>query len=394
MEEVIGGYKMTDVGYIPVDWEVKTLGEIGLFSKGSGLPKSTPKGNVPAIRYGEIYTDHNDYIRSFKTFIADEAKQYATRLKKGDILFTGSGETKEDIGKSVAFIDDFEAYAGGDVIILSPNIECNPIFMGYVTNSDETRRQKEENAQGDSVVHIQQEKLRDIFIPLPPLSEQTKISEALSAIDSMISETEQAISKKYLIKKGMMQQLLTGKTRLDGFHGEWKIYKLEDICTITKGDVLSTSEYKRGFVPVVAGGLEPAGFHNVANRQGSSITFSASGASAGHVAFYAQPIFATDCLTISESENYDIRFLYNLIKSKQQDIFEMQTGGAQPHVYAKDLYDIEFFLPPALAEQTAIANVLSSMDEEIEGMKAMVEKYRKVKKGMMQELLTGKTRLI
>src|SRR5690606_3311011 len=94
-------YKQTEVGLIPSDWEIKSLDEVGKFSKGSGVKKDESlSGDIPCIRYGEIYTKHSDYIKQFYSFISEEVSNTAKRLKKGDILFAGSGETKEEIGKS------------------------------------------------------------------------------------------------------------------------------------------------------------------------------------------------------------------------------------------------------------------------------------------------------
>ena len=101
------------------NWEVKQLGNIGHFLKGRGVKKDEAQsGTLPCIRYGEIYTHHNDYIKSFNSWISPQVAATATKLKQGDLLFAGSGETKEEIGKCVAFIDDCEAYAGGDTVIL------------------------------------------------------------------------------------------------------------------------------------------------------------------------------------------------------------------------------------------------------------------------------------
>lgn len=106
----------------PTDWKAQLLGEIGEFIKGKGISKREIKVNgIPCILYGEIYTDHHVLVRKFKSFIDQKTALKSTRIKKGDLLFTGSGETKEEIGKAVAFLGDVEAYAGGDIIILRPN---------------------------------------------------------------------------------------------------------------------------------------------------------------------------------------------------------------------------------------------------------------------------------
>jgi len=196
------------------EWQVKRLGEIGVFLKGSGVKKDESlSGALPCIRYGEIYTRHHDYVKEFHSFISTDVASTARLLKKGDILFAGSGETREEIGKCVAFIDDFEAYAGGDIVILRPQ-GTDPLFLGYALNTPGVNRQKASKGQGDAVVHIGSSALADIALALPPLPEQTAIAEVLSEMDAEIEALERRREKTLALKQGMMQELLTGRTRL------------------------------------------------------------------------------------------------------------------------------------------------------------------------------------
>jgi type I restriction enzyme S subunit len=137
----------------------------------------------------------------------------ATRLVRGDILFAGSGETKEEIGKCVAFVDDVEAYAGGDIVILRPARE-NPLFLGYYLNTEPICRQKASRGQGDAVVHITASALGDIQVLLPLVSEQAAIAGILSDLDANINGIEDKLAKARQLKQGMMQALLTGRIRL------------------------------------------------------------------------------------------------------------------------------------------------------------------------------------
>lgn len=197
-------------------WVEKKLGEIGDFNKGIGIPRAEANtGTIPAIRYGELYTMHDYYIKRFGSYISSDVARTAYRLKKGDLLFTCSGETKEDIGKSAAFIDDIEAYAGGDLIILSPFDNYDALFLGYITNSQRCREQKAAMGQGDAVVHISVDNIKRIQIILPPThAEQSAIASVLTSMDDEISALEAKKAKYEQIKQGMMQQLLTGKIRL------------------------------------------------------------------------------------------------------------------------------------------------------------------------------------
>jgi type I restriction enzyme S subunit len=196
------------------DWEVKRLGEIGTFSKGQGIRKDEVVADgIPCIRYGEIYTRHNDYIRDFQSFIPAEVAAQSQRLRKGDLLFAGSGETAEEIGKCVAFLSEKEAYAGGDIVILSP-FGQDSLYLGYLMNHSSVSSQKARMGQGDAVVHISARNLGQLHLRLPLLLEQTAIASVLSDMDAEIAALEQRRDKTRDLKQGMTQELLTGKTRL------------------------------------------------------------------------------------------------------------------------------------------------------------------------------------
>jgi len=196
------------------EWETKLLGNLGNFLKGRGVAREESlTGNLPCIRYGEIYTKHNDYIKEFHSWISLDVAATATRLNCGDILFAGSGETKEEIGKCVAFVDKIDAYAGGDIVILRPQ-NVDSLFLGYYLNTVPINQQKASRGQGDAIVHIGHAALADIKITIPSIPEQTAIATILSDMDSEISALEEKLAKARQIKQGMMQELLTGKIRL------------------------------------------------------------------------------------------------------------------------------------------------------------------------------------
>ena len=196
------------------EWEVTRLGDIGVFLKGSGVKKDdSQSGPLPCIRYGEIYTRHNDYIKVFHSFISIEVAATARLLKQGDLLFAGSGETKEEIGKCVAFVDSFTAYAGGDIVILRPQ-NVSSLFLGFSLNTPRINRQKASRGQGDAVVHIGSTALAEITLNLPPLLEQTAIATILSDMDTELAALQTRRIKTQSLKQSMMQELLTGRIRL------------------------------------------------------------------------------------------------------------------------------------------------------------------------------------
>ena len=227
---------------LPEGWEERSLGTLGVFSKGRGVRKNeAASGDIPCIRYGEIYTHHEDIVRTYNSHISRAVAQTSRRLAKGDILFAASGETKEEIGKAVAYIGDDEAYAGGDIVILSPRFSCSE-FLGYLLNSPPVIRQKASRGQGDTVAHISATALGSVIVRLPPLSEQCAIADALCSAEAFLSRMDRLVAKKRDLKHAAMQQLLTGQTRLPGFQGEWEKRLLPDLADIRSGGTPSTND--------------------------------------------------------------------------------------------------------------------------------------------------------
>ena len=183
------GYKPSPLGPIPEDWEVKRLGEIGDFSKGNGVPKDKiikDKHRHPCLTYGDLYTKYDFVIKDIKSFIDNDVASESKEIHIGDICFAGSGETPEDIGKCAAYIEERTAFAGGDIIILSPNKGINSIWLSYVLNSDIGGKQRYKSAQGFSIVHIYPDNLKRIQIPTPILKEQQRIVSVLSLWDTRV----------------------------------------------------------------------------------------------------------------------------------------------------------------------------------------------------------------
>ena len=195
-------------------WETKRLGDLGSFSKGRGIKREDVSDTgLPCIRYGELYTRYKDYILNPVSRIPSAVALEALPIKKGDLLFAGSGETAEEIGICAAYLGEEPAYAGGDVIILTPSGQ-NSIYLGHLMNHPTVAIQKARMGQGDAVVHISASNLAQVSIELPPLTEQTAIANILSDMDAEIAALERRWDKTRAVKRSMMQQLLTGRVRL------------------------------------------------------------------------------------------------------------------------------------------------------------------------------------
>ena len=196
------------------EWETKRLGELGAFAKGRGIRREDISSEgFPCVLYGELYTRYYNYTWGISSHISREIAQRALPIKAGDILFAGSGETAEDIGRCASYLGNEEAYAGGDIIVLRPTGQ-DSIYLGHLLNHPTVQAQKARMGQGNAVVHISTRNLAQIQINLPRLKEQSAISAVLSDMDSEIAGLERRRDKVGAIKQGMMQELLTGKIRL------------------------------------------------------------------------------------------------------------------------------------------------------------------------------------
>lgn len=403
-------FKLTAIGAIPADWEVLSLKEIGSFLKGKGISKSEIQdGGLPCLTYGELYTRHNDVIKRFTSFISEESAKNSTELKFGDILFAGSGETLKEIGKSSAFVDDFPAYAGGDIVILRQTSQ-NPYFLGYLLNNGIVSKQKHRLGQGHSVVHIYSSSLSKLQIPVPPLPEQQKIAEILGAWDQAISTTQKLIDELKLRNKGLAQQLLTGKKRLKGFEGKWKKNPLSYFMDYTPRPVNKPSEsylalgvrshgkgifHKPDFDPDAIA-METL-YEVKENDLVVNITFAwehavaiASNEDEGGLVSHRFPTYTFK--PDKASPDYFKFFILQPYFKYLLDLISPGGAGRNRVLSKKEFIKLEIKCP-LLEEQIAIASVLLEADRELKLYEQQIETLKEQKKGLMQKLLTGEIRV-
>ena len=395
------GYKQTEVGVIPEGWVVRHVCELGKVVTGGTPSTSIPdfwNGSHPWITPTDI-SDKRDMIES-QRMISDAGLRTIRSIPGNSILVTCIAS----IGKNAIL-----RRMGGcnqQINAVIPYDEQNSEFLFYLFESAKNFLLANAGTTATSIVS--KSTFGQLAFAIPPLPEQTAIAAVLSDVDALLEALDRLIAKKRDLKQATMQQLLTGQIRLPGFGGkkprykqtevgvipeDWELLPLGEVAEIRKGQLITERSIRPGPVPVVAGGKKPAYYHDTSNRTGKTITVSASGANAGFVDFYSVPFFASDCCTISEASTYSVEFIYFFLQSQQHRIYRAQTGGAQPHVHANDLAPLVLHIPP-LPEQTAIAAVISDMDAEITALEARRTKTQNLKQAMMQELLTGKTRLV
>ena len=386
-------------------WKSVTLSQIGTFQKGSGISRAeSNSGVLPAVRYGELYTVHNNYVRTYTSHISREVANKALRVHYGDVLFACSGETKEDIAKCAAIIDNSEVYAGGDIIVLSPTTEVDPIFLGFILNTPNVIQQRAQKAQGDAIVHISADSIKSIEITVPEYAEQIKIAKVLYDIDTLIVNLEKLISKKRAIKQGAMQELLTRRRRLPGYEATtWTEYRLDQICKLINGRAYAQHELLgRGKYQVLRLGNLFTNDHwyysnlELPEKQycvDGDLIYAWSATFGPRIWRGKKSIFHYHIWKLELSENISKEFLYHYLSYDVHTLMTELQGGTMAHLTKGTMEKRQLFIP-SYNEQKAIADILSDMDMEIAGSEEKLAKYKMIKHGIMSELLTGHIRLI
>jgi type I restriction enzyme S subunit len=189
--------------------ELVSLSESGDLLKGKGIPKAdVQESGFPCVRYGELYTKHHRIIREFHSFISHDKKSSSILLEKHDVLFAGSGETITEIGKSAAFVDDTEAYAGSDTLLFRP-YDMDGYYLGYLMNSQLVRQQLNKYGTGATVMHIYNSDLAKVKIPKISRDRQIEIGQKLEGMSTNIFKLESKIASSKALQKSLINQVFS-----------------------------------------------------------------------------------------------------------------------------------------------------------------------------------------
>lgn len=359
------GYKQTELGIIPEDWEVKPIGEC--LSIGNGCDyKDKPFGNIPVYGTGGVITYINDYLYDGQTICIG---------RKGTInkplYYEGKIWTVDTLYYTYNFIDVDVKY-----------IYYLLLTIDWMSLNEAT-----------GVPSLTSDRIRHILLALPPVAEQRAIAEALGDIDGLIAALDKKIAKKRLIKQGAMQQLLTGKKRLPGFSDPWVEKKLGEILDYEQPQpylVVSTDYVDSGFPVLTAGKSLILGYtteqFGIYNKL-PVIIFDDFTTDSKYISYpFKVKSSAMKMLTLKNND-YDLRLVYELM---QQIDFPLKD---HQRYWISEYSQLTISLPKDREEQTAIAEILTDMDKEIDDLEAQRDKYHLLKSGMMQKLLTGQIRL-
>jgi type I restriction enzyme S subunit len=334
---------------------------------------------------GQIDLNNVSYISEADAFEFDKR----SKVDRNDIIMSMIGT----IGSAV--LVDFEPkFCIKNVALIKPR-KVGPPYLIHHINSPSFQQYLESSLDGGIQKFVSLGTLRQLLIPVPNETEQRAIAEALSDVDGLLGGLDRLIAKKRDLKQAAMQQLLTGQTRLPGFHGEWEVKRLGDVASVSKGTQLHSSETDEGGkFAHLNGGITPSSYTHKSNTDGNTIAISEGGNSCGFVQFMTEPYWCGGhCYSVIPN-GVDNLFLYHALKGQQSSIMGLRVGSGLPNVQKTGLLDFKIEIPSTLPEQTAIAEVLTDMDAELAALEQRREKTRALKQAMMQELLTGRTRLV
>jgi type I restriction enzyme S subunit len=425
------GYKQTEVGLIPEDWETKSISEISNPVRGgsprpAGSPKYFNGDFIPWLTVASLTNIPNSqiFVNETKSFLTEAGSHLSRKLEKGTLIIANSGATL-----GVAKLLGIRCCANDGVAALQDiNKNIYPIYLVYYINTI-TKRLREDIATGNGQPNLNTELIGNIKIPLPPtLTEQKAIATALSDVDALISSLEQGITKKKAIKQGVMQELLTpphkGGKRLPGFSEEWNEIRLGDLIhDFQNGYAFSAIGYEDfGIRIITMAQIGLQGQFQFNESKGNYWDVSQLKPLKDFVLKKGDLIMSmTDVtpqknligrMTIIEEkgpfflnqrvghlrvnkEKANTVILKHLSNMRSWRTYSkgIASLGVQANIGTTDIKNGTFNLPQ-IEEQNAIAQILSDMDAEITQLETKKEKYQAIKQGMMQELLTGKTRLV
>lgn len=414
--ELKAGYKQTEVGVLPEDWKVNPLSvfaDVKTGPFGSALhERDYVSDGTPIITVEHL--SEQGVIRENLPLVSDSDRNRLSSylLRAGDIVFSRVGSVDRN-----ALIRDSESgwlFSGRLLRVRVLRCDVHAPYLSFHFHSEAFRQRVRTVAVGQTMASLNTQILKGVYAVLPSEEEQRAIATALSDVDALLNGLDRLIAKKRDIKQATMQQLISGKTRLPGFEGTWEVKPLEKIVDIRSGGTPSTTNqvFWNGGVPWCTP-TDITALHGHKYLIESERTISQKGLQASSAEVIPpNSIIMTTRATIGECAinkipmatnqgfknliplETDNEFLFYLMTTQKQRLIQLCGGSTFLEVGKKQLQTFEVTLPTDIDEQTAIAAVLSDMDAEIAALEQRLRKTKDIKQAMMQELLTGKTRLI
>lgn len=419
--EVMPGYEQTEIGALPDDWDVVPIGELLAFKNGLNKAKEFFGYGTPIVNYMDVYRSPALRAGGIAGLVDVNAKEIAAyNVRKGDVLFTRTSETVDEIGIASVMLDDLQRTVFSGFVLRGRSTDdslCDE-FKAYCFAPRYLRQQITARASYTTRALTNGRSLSAVVLARPPLSEQRAIATALSDVDALLAGLDRLIAKKRDLKQAAMQQLLTGQTRLPGFQDEWEQVTLKRAAEISTGINKPISEMGRGALYVTVQDLYDGTSirtEQLGRIQVSATEIATRALEPGDIVFgkwsvkregigYPSRFLGGSEPIVFSGFTYrararagiaDSTFLFYALRSSpvRRWLIDNSQASALTNINQRIADAIPFTLPP-LTEQTAIATVLADMDAELTALEAGRDKTHAIKQGMMQELLTGRTRLV
>lgn len=407
-EEIKPGYKRSEVGVIPENWTVKLLPDVSFFRSGKA--------------HEQYISDTGRYVCVNSKFISTDGKirKYSSSnfcpARKGDILMVMSDLPNGRALAKAYLVEQDNTYAVNQrVCALTPFGEYSS-YLFYILNRSRYFLKFDD---GVNQTHLLNPVFQNCPIPLPPtLEEKQAIGAALSDVDALLTKLDQLITKKRDLKQAAMQQLLTGQTRLPGFSGPWQVKRLGDVvlrCSSGATPRRNRPEFYQGNIPWITSGelkynvitdtyekisSEAVAVTNLSIVPKGTFLMAITGLEAegtrGACGIVGAPAATNQsCMAIFPTRELKTEFLFHFYVLRGKELALEYCQGTKQQSYTSSIVKLlPISLPPSVTEQTAIATVLSDMDNDLSALEVRRDKTHALKQGMMQELLTGRIRLI
>lgn len=398
-------FKQTDIGLIPHDWEVISLGQIGDVKMCKRIFKSQTKetGEIPFYKIGTFGQTPDAFI---SRSIFERYKANYSYPSLGAILLSASGT----IGRRVKYKGEDAYYQDSNIVWLSHNedkVLNDYLYYAYSRVNWTTEK-------GAAISRLYNKLFLSAKIPQPPIEEQRRIAEVLSHFDEHIDNLVALLEKRKQVKTATMHALLSGTTRLPGFTQPWKEKLLSELFLVLKGNGLSKSVVgNKGKYPCILYGQLFTTYkeniqsvvsytdldEGVSSNEGD-VLMPASTTTSGEDLAIASALqvegvrLGGDIIIFRPKQLLSSLFMAYIIRGLKKKITSLSQGITIVHISGKRVLDLEVTIPSTVKEQEAIASILSNMDRGIEVLEQRIEKYRQMKEGAMEKLLTGKTRLL
>lgn len=409
-------YQRTEIGSIPGDWALARLGELGVVVRGgSPRPAGDPRffnGNyIPWLTVASLTNIPSEklFVTDTATMLTEEGAKRSRTLQDGTLVIVNSGAKTLGVAKILSIT----CCANDGIAALINQHRGDKRFICYFLNG-QIKRLREVVAAGNDQLNLNTGRIALIEIPFPGEAEQSAIAETLNDMDALLRALDRLIAKKRGLKQAAMQQLLTGQTRLPGFSGEWEVKRLDELADIRSGGTPSTSvlQFWDGNIPwctptdITA--LRGYKYLSNTNRKITPLGLKASStemipaysivmtsrATVGECAINTVPVSTNQGFkNFVPFDIVDMEFLYYLLLTHKSGLISLCSGSTFLEIGKAQLAAYPVRIPRTKKEQSAISKALSEIDAELVSIEQRRDKTRALKQGMMQELLTGRTRL-